>query len=864
MPRWKCGSGSEPGGRTSTDDLFSTEMRTHTLCGNRLPRFAGSTLALLLAAGRLSAATAGLPLSTFQQADFVGSGSCAACHSLLSDAARQDVSIDLHWRSSMMANSGKDPLWQAKVASETRRNPALKSVIEDKCATCHLPMARTQAVALGSTVAIHGTGFLDPANAYHAAATDGVSCSLCHQIQNKNLGLSESFSGHYSIDTTTQPPNRVAYGPFANPILVQMQNNVGFTPVQSAHITSSAMCGTCHNLRTPYVDAAGQVRGEFPEQMVYSEWEHSGYNTTSAQKRSCQDCHMPVATGGVILSNRGGPGLGLTARSPFGQHHFVGGNVFMLDLLAANVAPLQLTASTDQFAATRVRTLTQLQRATAVLSQTALSLSTEELIVGLHVQNLVGHKLPAGLPSRRTWLHLEVKDATGAVIFSSGAPQADGRIAGNDADVSATACEPHYDLITRPDQVQIYEAVMENTDGAVTYTLLRGARYRKDNRLLPAGFSKDTAAADIAPTSEAKLDQNFVGGGDDVVYRIDRAGRTGPFTITARLLHQTVSHAFAADLVADAAADPAIASFASLYQAALKTPATLAQLELTANPVALGESVTSSSTRLLNISSRTRVGGGEAAAIAGFVLTGQEARQVLLRAVGPSLAQAPFNLTGVLADPRLELYRSGTLLTSNTGVGTGGNSAAIAAAAREVGAFALGESGKDSAILTTLVPGEYTAVVSSASAANGVVLVEVYDLAPGTTGQKLLNISTRATVGSGDNTLITGIVLAGVGPRRMLFRAAGPGLARFGVSGTLAQPTLTLFQGGQQLASNTNWATSPDAAAIAVASASVSAFGLANGDSALLATLAPGSYTAQVTGPGGATGIVLIEAYDLP
>jgi hypothetical protein len=823
--------------------------------------FALSLLGSLLLAWPAARAADGLPLTTFQLPDFVGSGSCALCHTGLMDAARNDVSIDTHWRSSMMANSGRDPLWQAKVVSEILRNPALKSVIEDKCTRCHLPMARTEAVTLGSPVGIHGAGFLNPANGYQAAALDGVSCSLCHQVRNDELGRSASFSGHYKIDTTTEPPGRLIYGPFPNPVAMQMQNNVGFIPVQGAHTTSSGRCGVGHNLRTPYVDAAGQVRGEFPEQMIYSEWEHSAFNAATPQARSCQDCHMPPATGGVVLSNRGGPGLNLPARSPFGRHHFVGGNSFMLDLLAANVAPLQLTASTAQFAATRERTLDQLQQRTARLENTALRISGDELTIGLRVTNLVGHKLPAGIPTRRTWIQLQVQDAQGTWFFSSGDPQADGRIAGNDADFAATACEPHHEVITRPDQVQIYEAVMEDTDGAVTYTLLRAARFRKDNRLLPAGFDKATASADVAPAGHAVSDGDFLGGSDEVLYRINLAGRPGPFAITVRLLHQTVSYAFAADLLADAPADPAIASFATLYNTSTKTPVTVAQLRLTADAANPG-SATNSTTRLGNLSSRARVGPGDAAAIAGFIVAGQAAKPVLIRAVGPTLGAAPFSPPGALADPRLELFRGTTSIARNVGIASSGNSTAIAAAAQQVGAFALGGSGQDSALLVTLPPGDYSAVVSSATTNTGVVLLEVYDLSAPAAGRNLLNLSTRAVAGSAENTLIAGIVLEGAAPKRMLFRAVGPGLAAFGISGAITQPTLTLYRGSQVVASNTNWTSSPNAAAIPTASASVSAFALANGDSALVATLVPDSYTVQVTGPG--TGVALIEAYEQP
>ena len=112
----------------------------------------------------------GLPLTNFETADFSGSGICGTCHTYLTDDEGNDVSIDTQWRSTMMANAAKDPFWQAKVSAEVSRNPALQTVIEDKCSTCHMPMARTQAIAEESLVAIFGNGLLDPANPLHEAA----------------------------------------------------------------------------------------------------------------------------------------------------------------------------------------------------------------------------------------------------------------------------------------------------------------------------------------------------------------------------------------------------------------------------------------------------------------------------------------------------------------------------------------------------------------------------------------------------------------------------------------------------------------------------------------------------------------------
>ena len=281
----------------------------------------------------------GAPLSTFSADDFSGSGNCALCHTGLRDSTGQDVSIDTHWRSTMMANASKDPLWRAKMSAEVARNPALKAVIEDKCSTCHTPMARTQAVTNGSAVALLDDGFLNSAHPLHAAGADGVSCTLCHQIQNVDLGTQASFTGHYRIDTSTAPPNRLIHGPFVAPLQNQMRSVAGFTPVEGPHTLQSGLCATCHTLYTPTVDATGAVVGQLPEQTPYLEWEHSSYGDGAGEDRSCQQCHMPAAAGPAVISNRPGGGQ-LSPRSPFAQHYFVGANVFMLELLKTRIDEL--------------------------------------------------------------------------------------------------------------------------------------------------------------------------------------------------------------------------------------------------------------------------------------------------------------------------------------------------------------------------------------------------------------------------------------------------------------------------------------------------------------------------------------------
>lgn len=513
----------------------------------------------------------GGPLSDFSTADFTGPSICGVCHNFLTDQTSADVSMPTAWRSTMMAHSGIDPVWQAKVSSEAARLPDLQALIEQKCTACHMPMAETQAVTDDLPVIALGDGFFNIANPLHAAAIDGVSCTLCHQISNARLGEMESFSGGYVIDTTTNPPNRLIYGPYQQPVAQQMQNISGFDPAYGEHMSSAEHCATCHNLYTPYVDKQGNVLGEFPEQTPYTEWEFSEFGNNN---ESCQTCHMPLAQGSVVISQI--PGR-LAAREPFFQHFFVGGNRFMVQILADWGADLEVTAEQAELNKTMSRVLEQIENQTARLTLSDLALEGDTLTASLRVDTQTGHKFPSGFPSRRAWLHVSVTDAEGQVVFESGRPNDDGKISGNAADFDPTAYEPHYNVITQGDQVQIYEPIMGNSDGEVTYTLLRAAHYIKDNRLLPSGADKAQLPTDIAVYGEASTDENFLGGSDLVTYQVDVTGAQGPFTITGELLYEPLSYRFVQDLLLDGTS--LTTRFGSYYALADKTPLVVAVLE---------------------------------------------------------------------------------------------------------------------------------------------------------------------------------------------------------------------------------------------------------------------------------------------
>ena len=493
---------------------------------------------------------------------FSGSGNCAECHSNLKDSSGEDVSIDSDWRSTMMANSAKDPLFLAKVSSEIIRNPDHRATIEKKCATCHMPMAKVEAEYNGDTVKIFRNGFLDKNNKYHTQARDGVSCSLCHQIQDIDLGTKESFSGKFKIDTVTKKPDREIFGPFQDVFTGPMRNRVGFTPTYSQHIKSSKLCATCHTLYTPTVDSNGNIVGEIPEQTPYLEWEHSDFGDgKNNDDISCQQCHMALASGKVKLANM--PPF-LEGREPFYKHYFVGGNLFMLNILKENISELGITAEEKHFDATISRTKDMLENKTATVEIENVTLKNDVLYVPVKVINLAGHKLPTGYPSRRVWIHLTVKDAEGNTVFESGNVDRYGKIVGNYAD-EKNLYEPHYNVIDSPDKVQIYESIMIDTEGKITYTLLKGKEYIKDNRILPKGFNKDTAPKDIDVKGKAKTDPDFTGGQDKILYKINVSNSTPPFTIEVELKYQSVSYRYFQDLIEDKENSRYISKFEEYY-----------------------------------------------------------------------------------------------------------------------------------------------------------------------------------------------------------------------------------------------------------------------------------------------------------
>ena len=284
--------------------------------------------------------------------------------------------------------------------------------------------------------------------------------------------------------------------------------------------------------------------------------------------------------------------------------------------------------------------------------------------------------------------------------------------------------------------------------------------------------------------------------------------------------------------------------------------------------VRIRPSATLIQTSLGNISTRSFVQTGEHVMIGGFIVQGTGPKRVIIRAIGPELTQ--YGITNALANPRLELHnRTGALIASNDNWQTtilGGIITSDQVSAIQNSGHAP-TAASESAVIANLQPGNYTAIVRGVNDTNGVALVEVYDLSPAASSN-LDNISTRSFVQTGQNVMIGGFIVQGSGTQRVIIRAIGPELTQYGITDALANPRLELHNGtGALIASNDNWQTTILRGIITSNQVSdIQNSGhapTAGSESAIIADLQPGNYTAIVRGVNNTTGVALVEVYDL-
>jgi len=490
---------------------------------------------------------------------FATGDGCAMCHSASSrstamrSAIGEDVSPHALWQASVMANSFRDPYWRAQVAKEVAADPDRGEEVQALCLRCHAPMLHhSRRLAGQGPIAV-------AAAAGDALAQDGVSCTVCHQVQAEGLGTEATFAGKPRIDK-----GRHIFGPYPEPVAQPMLQLAGYRVQHGAHVQTSALCGSCHTLHT------GHTGERFPEQTPYLEWRNSDYDDeagATATSRTCQQCHMADLGRARIARNPGGGDFLIPVREPYRSHSFVGGNAFLLELLAANRDSLGVTAPAAALRQNAVASRRLLAEATVSITIGELQRRDGALHFAVRVDNLTGHKFPTGYPSRRAWLHVQVR-AGNRVVFDSGGWTKDGRL----ADVADELRHEHHTRVTAREQVVVWELIAADVAGEPTTHLTRMHRRAKDTRLLPKGWRHDGPhATETAPVGIG-ADVDFTAGGDSVDFEIPLAADAPAVSVVAWVRYQTIPPHWV-DAVRGVDADEC-RTFVQLYDAADKTPET--------------------------------------------------------------------------------------------------------------------------------------------------------------------------------------------------------------------------------------------------------------------------------------------------
>lgn len=491
---------------------------------------------------------------------FATGDGCAMCHSnadganALRSATGEDVAPYDLWVGSVMAQSFRDPYWRATVQKEIAADPASGDDVQALCTRCHAPMVHHSRRLAGLGPRPVAAMVEDP------LARDGVSCTVCHQIPADGLGTEISLDGKLRIGK-----DRVIYGPFAEPSGMPMRNMARYEPTHGQHVQQAALCGSCHTLRTAHAGA------EFPEQTPFFEWRNSVFSDErgrTAESRTCQECHMPDVGRMRIARNPMGRDFAIAPREPVRGHGFVGGNAFLLDLLAANREALGVLAPVESLQKTARATRRQLAVDTIALSVAPIVRENGELRFSVRIENRTGHKFPTGYPARRAWLHVQVRGG-GETWFESGGFTSDGRIAG----IADPLHVPHPARISSPDQVAVYELVAHDEHGVPTTHLTKMSQRGKDTRLLPKGWRADGPhAAETSPVGIAG-DADFGAGGDTVAFAIPCGEHPAAATVVAWVHYQTIPPHWADALRGVEA--PECKAFVQMYDAADKTPETV-------------------------------------------------------------------------------------------------------------------------------------------------------------------------------------------------------------------------------------------------------------------------------------------------
>ena len=585
---------------------------------------------------------------------FLTSDQCINCHdatyansaeaNMLIDKAHSQEKINVspygEWRVSPMGLAGRDPIFFSQLQSETNNLPQLTECIENTCLHCHGVMGqRQQAIDTGPSDACKDIFAIQPPEGvpfgkpfaketvtswqvtpdntsakYGALARDGISCAVCHHVDKTDLGEEKSFTGNF----VTGSPKDI-YGPYEKVITKPMQHALDLTPQHGEQITSSEMCGTCHNILLPTYNNDGTLHKTIApngqsvtatyEQTTHLEWLNSDF-AKPGTFQSCQDCHMPKhfkvgdtsnPLKGIKIANIQSadlppttnrlptPEVTLTPRDEFSRHALHGLNVFINEMFQqfpmilglrqidymvnSNVQPSLITG--------RDSMLEMAHNETVKISIENFKRNEFDVEVEVKVSNETGHFMPSGVGFRRAFLEVVLYDTDDKMVWASGRTNNLGVILNGTTDKplkseqggkGVTAYQPHYELITRPDQVQIYQEVIKDSEGHLTTSFLRRVEHVKDNRIRTKGFDPKKFLKNESPyiqilgelVGEVEKDPYYFKpdktGADVIKYQpqLSQSDLARVSHVTVRMYNQSIPPAYLQDRFSDAQVGPAI------------------------------------------------------------------------------------------------------------------------------------------------------------------------------------------------------------------------------------------------------------------------------------------------------------------
>jgi hypothetical protein len=511
------------------------------------------------------------------------------------------------WRYSMMGLSARDPVFLAQLEAERAIHPELSKEIDNNCLSCHAVMGQRQwgfdhgNQALFTHEILSATGENDPKNAgYGALGREGVSCVVCHRMLPEGLGTPETYSGDFKLSDNAVE----VFGPYEKVVTVPMEQSLGLTPRYAEHLRDSKLCATCHTVQTPILDAkrrysaeefkrivgrnnppappsqTGEERNLFHEQMTFVEWKNSAFSW-GRNRKNCQDCHMPTDYRGAQLKfkianiedetypfveNRlPDDKIALTVRGsdwrePYSRHSLHGINLFVTEMFN-QFPPLlgvprkdALIPGSEAASGFDIATENGLELArvkTAKIEIAELKRTESGISAEVKITNLTGHKFPTGVAFRRAFIEFRVLSGD-KTLWVSGATDESGVI-GTYADGKFTALpteffernqyQRHHTAINSPDQVQIFEELITDSEGDITTSFMSYKTRIKDNRIPPFGWAASGPDAVMTQAAGVGDDSHYSDGQGTSVVRYEvplKNNIAEPISVVATLYYQSI------------------------------------------------------------------------------------------------------------------------------------------------------------------------------------------------------------------------------------------------------------------------------------------------------------------------------------